>query len=278
MSLSVNTNTGAMIALQNLNSTSRNLDEVQNRINTGLKVASAKDNSSVYAIAQNARGDVGALNAVKQSVSRASSIVDVSLSAGETISNLLVEMKEKAVAANDPSIDTFSRNALNEDFQSLLGQIQTIVKNATFDGANLLDGSLVSGLQVLADSNATNAITVLGESLSAGGAILTLTANADLLSATSASVSLTNLDASLQNVNAALARLGSASKKLEQHSIFIGKLQDSLTGAIGNMVDADLATESASLQALQVKQQLGVQALSIANSAPQLVLSLFGGR
>ena len=278
MSLSVNTNTGAMIALQNLNATSRNLDEVQNRINTGLKVASAKDNSSVYAIAQNARGDVGALNAVKQSVSRASSIVDVSLSAGETISNLLVEMKEKAVAANDPSIDTFSRNALNEDFQSLLGQIQTIVKNATFDGANLLDGSLVSGLQVLADSNATNAITVLGESLSAGGAILTLTANADLLSATSASVSLTNLDTSLQNVNAALARLGSASKKLEQHSIFIGKLQDSLTSAIGNMVDADLATESASLQALQVKQQLGVQALSIANSAPQLVLSLFGGR
>ncbi len=276
MGLSVNTNNGAMVALQNLNATSRSLDTAQNRINTGLKIASAKDNSSIYAIAQNSRGDVNALNAVKQSVSRASSVTDVALSAGETISNLLVEMKEKAVAANDPSIDTFSRSALNSDFQALLSQIQTIVKNATFNGANILDGSLPSGLQVLADANATNALTVQSESLSVGGSIITLTGSSDLLTSTTASISLAKLDASLQNVNAALARLGSASKKLEQHGIFISKLQDSLTSAIGSMVDADLATESANLQALQVKQQLGVQALSIANQSPQLILSLFG--
>jgi flagellin len=275
MGLSVNTNVSAMVALQNLNATNRALDVSQNRINTGLRVAGAKDNSSVYAIAQNARGDVGALNAVKQSVQRAVSIVDVSIAAGESVSNLLVEMKEKTVAANDPSLDTFSRQALNEDFRALLEQIQTIVRNATFDGANLLDGSLSGGLTVLADSDASNTITVQSENLSAGGSILTLSAGADLLSQANASIALTALNASTQNVNAALARLGSAGKKLEQHLIFVGKLQDALRGAIGNMVDADLAEESASLQALQVKQQLGIQALSIANARPQLVLSLF---
>lgn len=275
MGLSVNTNVSAMVALQNLNATNRALDISQNRINTGLKVAGAKDNSSVYAIAQNARGDVNALNAVKQSVQRAVSIVDVSIAAGESISNLLVEMKEKTVAANDPSLDNFSRQALNEDFRALLEQIQTIVRNATFDGANLLDGSLVGGLTVLADADATNTITVQAENLSAGGGILTLSTGADLLSQANASLALAALNASIQNVNAALARLGSAGKKLEQHLIFVGKLQDALRGAIGNMVDADLAEESATLQALQVKQQLGVQALSIANARPQLVLSLF---
>ncbi len=275
MGLSVNTNVSAMVALQNLNATNRALDTVQNRINTGLRVAGAKDNSAIYAIAQNARGDVGALNAVKQSVQRAVSIVDVSIAAGESISNLLVEMKERTVAANDPSLDTFSRQALNEDFRALLQQIQTVVRNASFDGANLLDGSLTNGLTVLADAEATNTITVMGENLAAGGSILTLSPSADLLTQANASQSLAALNASVQNVNSALARLGSAGKKLDQHLIFVGKLQDSLRGAIGNMVDADLAEESASLQALQVKQQLGVQALSIANARPQLVLSLF---
>ncbi len=275
MGLSVNTNISAAIALQNLNATTKQLDVVQNHINTGLKVASAKDNSAIYAIAQNARGDVGALNAVKQSVSRATSIVDIAIAAGESISNLLVEMKEKAVAAADPSLATSSRNALNEDFQALLQQISSIVENATFDGANLLDGALPGGLVVLADAAATNTITVASEGLSLGGSIISLTAASDLTSGANASINLGLLNSSLQNVNAALARLGSAGKKLDQHLTFIGKLQDAVKGAIGTMVDADLAAESASLQALQVKQQLGTQALSIANQQPQLILRLF---
>ena len=275
MGLSVNTNISALVALQNLNTTNAALDTTQSRVNTGLKVASAQDNSSVYAIAQNARGDVGALGAVKQSVQRAVSIVDVSVAAGESVSNLLVEMKQKALAADDPSLDAISRQALNGDFQSLLQQIQTVVGNATFDGINLLDGSLVGGLSVLADADATNNMTVQDEDLSVGGAIITLPPGSDLLTPANTAAALSTLDASLQNVNSALARLGSAGNKLEQHLIFVGKFQDALKGAIGDMVDADLAAESASLQALQVKQQLGIQALSIANARPQLVLSLF---
>ncbi len=277
MGLSVNANISALVALQNLNATNRALDTSQNRVNTGLKVAGAKDNSSVYAIAQNARSDVGALNAVKQSVQRAVSIVDVSIAAGESVSNLLVEMKQKALAAADSSLDPTSRQALDGDFQALLQQIQTVVGNATFDGINLLDGSSAGGLTVLADADATNNITVQDEDLSVGGAIITLPPGSDLLSPANSSAALGALDTSIQNVNAALARLGSAGKKLEQHLTFVGKFQDALNGAIGNMVDADLAAESASLQALQVKQQLGIQALSIANARPQLVLTLLRG-
>jgi len=277
MGLSVNANASALAALQNLNATNRALDTSQNRINTGLKVAEAKDNSSVYAIAQNTRGDLNALSAVTQSVQRATSIVDVSISAGESVSNLLVEMKQKALAAKDTSLDNLSRQALDEDFHSLLDQLQTVVRNATFNGVNLLDGSLLSGLSVLADADDANPITVQGEDFSVGGPTITLPANADLLSAANAGAALTDIDQSLQNVNSALARFGNAGKALEQHLTFVGKLEDALKSAVGNMVDADLAAESANLQALQVKQQLGIQALSIANARPQLVLTLLKG-
>lgn len=277
MVVSVNTNTGAMIALQNLNATNRDLEMVQNRVTTGLQVNGAKDNSSIYAIAQNMRGDIKALTAVGQSVARATSITDVAMAAGESVSDLLVEMKAKAVAANDPSLDTNSRAALDEDFRSLLSQIQSIIENSEFDGANILNGSLTNGLSVLANANATNSITVTPEDMSVSGAIITLASTANILTITDAAANLSLVNDSLANVNSALARIGSAAKKLETHSVFITKLQDALTSGVGNLVDADLAKESAKLQALQVKQQLGVQALSIANQRPQIILSLFGG-
>lgn len=278
MVVSVNTNTGAMIALQNLNGTNRDLEMVQNRITTGLQVNGAKDNSAIYAIAQNMRGDVKALTAVGQSVARAISITDVAMAAGESVSDLLVEMKAKAVAANDPSLDANSRAALDEDFRSLLSQIKSIIDNSEFDGANILNGSLTNGLSVLANADATNTITIAGEDMTASGSIITLASNAAILTMTDAQANLALVNESLANVNSALARIGSAAKKLETHSVFITKLQDALTSGVGNLVDADLAKESAKLQALQVKQQLGVQALSIANARPQIILSLFGGR
>lgn len=274
MSMSVNTNVTAMLALQNLNATSRMLDETQMRINTGLKVNGAEDNAAIYAIAQNMRADVSALNAVSQSVGRAISIIDVSLAAGETISDLLVQMKEKVVAANDPSLDTSSRDAYNEDFQALLEQLQSVVANAEFDGANLLDGSITS-ISILADADASVSITLQAENMNVSGSIITLASTANLSTLTAAASALTDLNTSLANVNASLARIGSTAKKLETHLVFLTKLEDALQAGIGNLVDADLADESAKLQALQVKQQLGVQALSIANSRPQILLSLF---
>ncbi len=276
MALSVHTNTSAMIALQNLNKTNTDMSEVQNRINTGLKVSGAKDDSSVFAVAQGMRSDVGALGSVQSSLDRAVSIGDVAVAAGESISDLLIEMREKATAAMDPSIDTFARQAYDADFKSLLDQVNVILSNAEFDGANLLNGSLSGGIEFLADADATRAVTLGAQDMSVSGSIITLASTASLGSASLAGDVVSTLQASLDNVNQALADLGSDLKKMESHRTFVGKLMDSLNEGVGNLVDADMAKESAKLQALQVKQQLGVQALSIANSEPQVILSLFG--
>ncbi|NWG45433.1 MAG: flagellin [Alphaproteobacteria bacterium] len=273
--LTVNTNMSAMIALQNLNKTNAALGEVQTRINTGLAVTGAKDDGAIYAIAQNQRGDVAALGAVSQSIDRAVSTVDVALAAGEAISDLLIEMKEKAVAAADASLDTASRDALNEDFIALRDQITTIVENAEFNGINLVDGS-TSTIDVLANADATSSISVVAQNLSLSSGIVTLASTAAIDTQAKASTAIATVETSLQNLNEALAKLGTTAKKLEVHNSFISKLSDSLTAGIGNLVDADLAVESARLQALQVKQQLGIQALGIANQQPQIVLSLFG--
>src|SRR6201996_5929583 len=171
--LSVNTNSGAMVALQYLNNTNAQLDQVQNEINTGLKVSSAKDDGSTFAIAQNMRGDVAGYAAVTDSLNSATSAVDVAMSAGQSISDLLIEMKSKAAAASDASLDTASRQALNEDFQSYASQITSIVQNASFNGFNLIDGSTTAGISALASADGTHHITVASENLSLSGGIVT---------------------------------------------------------------------------------------------------------
>ncbi|MFT4075435.1 MAG: flagellin [Asticcacaulis sp.] len=271
---SVNTNAGAMIALQSLNSTNTQIETTQNRISTGLKVASAKDDGATWSIAQNQRSSVSSLDAVKDSLSRATSTVDVASSAGESISDLLTQMKEKALAASDTSLDTTSRSALQTDFESLRDQITTTIKNASFNGINLLDGSQ-SSITALANSSGSNVLTVEAQNLSLGGSIVSLASDASFGTASSASALLSTLDDSITAVSAGLSKLGTASKSLSNHSDFVGKLQDSITAGIGNLVDADLAKESANLQSLQTKQSLGIQALSIANGATSTVLSLF---
>ncbi len=274
MGLSVHTNNAALIALQNLNNTSHQLQEVQNRISTGLSVNNAKDNAAVWAIAQGQRADIGSLGAVKSSLDRATSIADVAASAGQTISDLLVQMKANVVAAMDPSIDTASRNALDSAFKSELLQITQIISNANFDGANMLNGS-VAQIGFIANANATGTITLSSQNLSLGGAIITIPATASLTSVALATAVLNQLTPSISNTNQALGNMGSQAKAISNHNIFVQKLADQLTAGVGNLVDADLAKESAHLQALQVQQQLGTQALSIANAAPQIILSLF---
>ena len=272
---SVNTNVGAMVALQNLNKTNSQLQTTQNRINTGLAVSSAKDNGGIYAIAQNMRAEVGSLRAVTNSLDLAISSVDVALAAGEAISDLLIEMKEKALAASDSSIDSASRTALDEDFKALRDQISTIVDNAEFNGMNLINGTQTGGISALANAKGTNTINVVDEDMSISGGILSFSAGTDISTQTLAGDAVSAIETALTNLNSALARLGTGSKSLEIHKTFVSKLSDTLEKGIGNLVDADLAKESARLQSLQVKQQLGIQALSIANSAPSTVLGFF---
>lgn len=272
---SVNTNMGAMIALQNLQVSNNELATVQNRISTGKAVSSAKDNGAIWAIAQGQRAEIGALNAVKDSLNRGQSAVDVSLAAGESVSDLLIQLKEKALAATDKSLTTSARSNLNEDFKAIRDQIATVVTNAKFNGVNLIDNSTgTAGYKALSNTTGST-IKVAGENLSLGGANVTVAATTTIGTATLASTALGLVNASIDKVSASLARLGTGSKSFSTHLTFVGKLQDALESGVGNLVDADLAKESARLQALQTKQQLGVQALSIANSSTSILLGLF---
>lgn len=199
------------------------------------------------------------------------------MTAGESVSDLLVQLKEKVVAAMDTSLDATSRTALDSDFKSILRQITQVVDNAEFDGANLLDGSLGATIQFLANAEANSFITLASQNMSLGGSLITIPSTASIGTVTAATAVLSQLDASMGLVNQSLGNLGSQAKQIDAHLNFVSKLTDVLETGVGNLVDADLAKESARLQALQVQQQLGAQALSIANTAPQVILQLFRG-
>jgi flagellin len=276
MSFSVNTNAGALTALQYLSATQGALAKTQTAINSGMKVASARDDGAIYAIAQNQRGAVAGYQSVINSINNGTSSIDVALSAGQSISDLLIQLKQKALSAADSSLDTASRQAINSDFTALRDQITTIVKNAVFNGFNLVDGSTTQ-VTALASADGTRRITTQAQNMSLDGSIVTLASTATISTQAKASTLVSTIQTSLTNVNAALAKLSAGAAKFSIQATFAQNLSDTLTTGIGNLVDANMAQESASLQSLQVKQQLGIQALSIANQAPQTILGLFQG-
>lgn len=277
MAFSVNTNAGAMAALQSLTATNKKMDTTQSRINTGLAVSSTKNDSAKYTIAQTLRGDLGGLNAVTSSLNNAKSVTDTAIAGAEQISDILNQMKSKAYEAADAGLDADSRTAIDKDFTALKAQMKTIIESSEFNNTNLLDATFtgtktVAALQSLKVATGTDTLDVANQGLNASvhDAITTgIAAQAD------AETMVGTLDGIIKVVNTSLSDLGAASRKIDGQLSFTSKLSDVVTAGIGNLVDADLAKESANLQALQVQQQLGVQALSIANQAPQTILSLF---
>ena len=228
MANSINTNVGAQVALQNLNQTSRDLAVTQNRVNTGQKVSSAKDNGAIWATAQNQKANMQVLNTTRNTLQRTQSVNDVGLAAGDTIMDALRQMKELAAGP--------ASTARDADLNALKAEVAAAKSAAVFDGTDAL-------------------------------ASLTMT-----FAATPTAL---EVDTAMTAAIGALQTLGTSSKSTERSLAFNDKLQDALEAGIGNLVDADLAKESARLTALQTKQQLGVQALSIANQSSSILLGLF---
>lgn len=312
MANSINTNRGALIALQNLNATNRSLETTQNRVNTGMKVATAKDNGAIFAIATSQRAEMGAQDAVRQSIQRGQSIVDVALAAGETVIEALTELKSLAVAiqdapktrAADGSVTALGESAkkLVADFEAMVKEIHVALAGATFDGVNVFKAADANGIKVTVNTAAANntfeikaasaaataADLAFGSTAATSGAAGTYDAatggwqpkstnvtGAPVTSVTDYGVD--KVEAAINSFTATMADLGTKSKSLGRQMTFVDKFQDSLETGIGNLVDADLAKESAKLTALQTKQQLGVQALGIANQASSILLNLFRG-
>lgn len=268
---SVNTNAGALVALQSFNATNRDLAITQNRVNTGQKVASAKDNGAIFAIATGQRAEMGALDAVKNSIQRGQSIVDVALAAGDVITKALEEQKALAVSIQSSVAGSDAETAYLADFNKLGEEILAALGGAEFDGVNLLNSAATT---VTVNTNATSNTATIGTA-AALNADTDVTAVANATAVVRAGATVANVEAALTKVTTALGTLGSQSKSLERSLTFTSKIQDALEVGIGNLVNADLAKESARLTALQTKQQLGIQALSIANSSSSALLGLF---
>ena len=268
---SINTNIGAQIALQTLNATNASLQTAQNEVSTGLAVGAPSDNGAIWAIAQGQRAQVTALSAVSDSLNRAASTLDVAISAGEQISDFLTQLQETALNATDLSLTTTNRDSLASQYTSLLNQITQTVNQANFNGANLISTN-APNLLAIASADGNTRLTVDAQSLTLAGLGISLTTlgNASLATAALAAVQKAGNTADNR-----LAELGTASNAVSTTLSFTSNLSDALTTGVGNLVDADVAAESATLQALQTKQQLGVQALSIANSSSSVLLSLF---
>ncbi|MEM1193214.1 MAG: flagellin [Pseudomonadota bacterium] len=289
MTSSINTNPGALIALQNLNSINDRLAETQRRVSTGLEVSSAADNPALFALAQQQRAELGSVESVQQGLRVGQSTVDVALAAGDNVSDILVELRSVAVQAADASITDETRGILSERFVALRDQIDRIVSSAEVGGRNLI-ASGANDLSLVAGTDGATQITVAAQDLSIGGANITISADADPFAATpvdptvpgsgqtaaeAAQAQIAAIEASIVNVTNAVARLGNGSQALDLQDNLLSRVSDALEVSIGNLVDADLARESSRLQALQVQQQLAIQTLSIANAAPNSILALF---
>ena len=268
---SILTNPSSFTALRALNSINRNLDVTQNRVSTGLKVTGALDNASSFAIAQGIRGELKAIDAVTQGLNNSKGIGNVGIAGATGISDLLTDVRAKLTELANEGITTAQRTILTEDFNALISQAANFVQNATFNGINLLTG-------------ATNVNTL--SNLSGGNLTLTVQTNvgvqirsialATLGTATNAQSVIANEFGNVESViNTALGTLGAEVRALTLQTSFLEKIRDATDEGLGNIVDADLARESARLTSLQVQQQLSVQTLSIANQRPQSLLGLF---
>ena len=256
MNNSVNTNGGALLGQKFLRSNAMEMSAVQNRLSSGLRVNSVTDDASTFAVAASMRGDIKSYTAIAASLAGSKITATVAIQAGETMSKRLEDVKAKIVQLADDSLSTASRSTYQVDLNSMILEINRYLTQSGYNGTNLL-GSGGSDVRVVADLS---------------GAVLGAITNS-----TTARDALSVLAIFKGNLDTGLANLGADLKRLEAQVEFIKQTEETVRIGLGALVDADVAKETAAIQSLQVRQQLGVQAMGIANQAPQTLLNLFRG-
>jgi flagellin len=269
---SILTNSSALVALQTLKSINTGMGKVQNEISTGMKVATAKDNSSSWSIASTMNSDVSTYKKLSDSLTSASALVGVARTAAEQVGDLVKQIQTKVVQAQNPDADV---TKLDAEVTALADTITSIAASAQYNGINLVNtGSTAETITVAVMRSSAGALSA--GTFSTGVADLAAVATAiNAIADISVAAALDTVDSQLDAVNTAAATFGAAQARIEAQNDFLRKQADSLKVGVGALVDADMEEASARLQALQVQQQLGIQALSIANQAPQNVLALF---
>ncbi|WP_417487508.1 flagellin [Maricaulis sp.] len=268
-------------ALQHMSMLQSESAKVHDRIATGLKVGSASDNGTVWAMAQVMRTDNESRQSALTSIDLGTGVVETALAAAEGISDLMVEMQSKLVAASDTTLDEQSWRSLMTDFIELGNQATRLAENASFNDLNLLESG-GEDLSVLIGKDPGSTMTIAAEDLTDGGGIFDAGLAANLPQSDNAivatqptSADVVAFEASLVDVTSAVSRLGVGLRSLEIQKTLLVKQMDVTSAGIGNLVDSDLGRESAKLQALQVREQLGMQALEIANRSPRVILNFF---
>ena len=283
MSNSIVTNPEAFVALRNLERTNEKLSKTQERLSTGLKVTSATDDASNFAIAQGVRGDVRALGAITQGLNNSKGIGEIALAGVTAISDLLQDIRQKLTELANGGLTTAQRVIVKADFDKLMSQAYGFVSNSNFNGRNLLISN-ASNVNTISNLNGTNLTLTARSGASSGVTHLIRSLAAATLGTTGAasdsvnaqSVIVAQYTALETEINTSLGALGAEIRALKFQTDFLTTVNDSTEIGLGNIVDADLARESAELTALQVRQQLGVQVLGIANQQPQILLNLLG--
>jgi flagellin len=269
---SVLTNAGAFVALRTMNSINNDLSTTQSRISTGLKVGSALDDASNFAIAQGIRAELKATDAVMQGLGSTAGVGKVALAGLTGVSNLLTDVRAKLTELSNGSISTDQRAILKADFDGLMSQAANFLNNAEFNGLNMF-ASGAADIETISNLG--------GDELKISEQVATLDAIGSLAGATIGNASdaisvIGNAFSTLERaVNTALGDLGQEMRAINLQTTFLTEVRDATKEGLGNIVDADLAAESARLTSLQVQQQLSQQALGIANQRPQSLLSLF---
>jgi flagellin len=274
---SVNTNIGAKVALQSLNRTSDELAATQKRISTGFRVADAKDDGAAFAVSERIRGDVAATNSANQQLGGVKGLLDVSNAALENVSSALEQLKTVAVKLADGVITAEQRTQYQSQAKELTNNIQSFIKEATYNGLNVLSDPANLEVKVIANGTGSyysfsgyKALTNIFNSISAANTWTRADASAALSNTGAIGKAITN---TLSQLNS----FGSYSNYVDSQINYNKSIIDAQESGLGALVDADMARESARLQALQIRQQLGTQALGIANQAPQSLVSLFRG-
>ncbi len=269
---SVNTNTAAIVALQSLNRTNAELLGVQKRVSTGFRISDAKEDGAAFSIAQGLRGDLKGYEAIKEQLSKAKGTMAVANDVARSISDTLASVRAVIVKLADDNTTGTQRTQYEGDYAALKTEISNFIANASFNGANLLNTT--TDLAVIS--------TLTGTSMTLNAFALGTDVSNNLTAATSATLARALLTATgglsvaTSNIGTAMSSLGADTRALDNQITFIGVLRDATEEGVGAIVDADLAKESARLQSLQVRQQLGTQTLNIANQSPNILLSLFG--
>ncbi len=285
------TNASAMVALQSLKMTNKALDVTQGRISTGYRVAEASDNAAYWSIATTMRSDNKALSAVQDSLGLGAGKIDTAYTAMSNIIDQVDEIKSKVLSARGASGE--NQKKIQSEIAVLQEHIRSAAIGASYAGTNILATDSTADLEIVAGYNRASNGTVSVSSITisntnirlfsadglTGTTITTDIMAIDVDGATDATIDgfLTDVEAAMSAMANAAAELGAAKTRLDLQTDFISNLMDSIERGVGQLVDADMNEESTRLQALQVQQQLGIQALSIANQNAQSILSLFQG-